>query len=356
MRASGERGRLVIALLISALVHLLAGGGLPWPTPWVPPMPAPPITARLTPPPASIPSPVPSPQPERPSQEEPRPPARPAPPPPAAPAPGPSVEPPHTVEAKAVPNVPASPETPPPGPTVTETAEAHAGTAAPLPEAERPNVPKGFAIRFAVQGSEGGFPLGRIEHVWQSDGIRYTLSAVTQASGLMRLFYSGLLTQTSEGEITAAGLRPSSYSYQSDRRQLHAQFDWDRQVADLGPQRPPLALPPGAQDLLSVLYQVSLFPPPATGRIWVVDGKRLRLYHYRELGREVLKLPLGRVATRHLRVQEDSAEEAIELWLQEGYLQLPVKIRMLGHRQGDAVLTAESIQGLGEAAGEATAD
>lgn len=342
MFGGSARGRLSIALLLSALVHLLAGGGLTWPTTQTPELPGPPISAVLNPLPLAPPAAreVSTPRPVH------RPPADRAPPAQAPTAPIATAETPAdatqpTPAAAPEPEAAPEPVRADPEPTVSEPAPATA-----TPVVERPTVPSGFTIRYVVQGSEGGFSLGRLDHIWQSDGQRYALSAVAQASGILRLIYSGLLTQTSFGEITAEGLRPDHYWLQRGRRQLRAHFDWAQMQADLGPDRPPQGLQPGTQDLLSVLYQVSLFPPPAEGRIWVLDGKRLREYSYRELTRETLELPIGRVPTRHLRVAAEGAEESFELWLREAHPQLPVKIRMLGNRQGDAVLLAESIRGL----------
>ncbi len=346
MSEGGARGRLSIALLLSALIHLLAGGGLTWPTAQTPELPGPPIAAVLTQPPAppSVAAPAPAPI-ERPPADL-KPPVPASGPAPTA-AQTPEATPTAVTPAVAEPTV-AAPETAPTGAAAETTGEPAPEPPAPPPQ--RPTVPTGFTIRYVVQGSEGGFTLGRLDHIWQSDGRRYALSAVAQASGILRLIYSGLLTQTSFGEITAEGLRPEHYWLQRGRRQLEVHFDWVQMQADLGPGRPPQPLQPGTQDLLSVLYQVSLFPPPAEGRIWVLDGKRQREYGYRELTRETLELPIGRVPTRHLRVAAEGAEESFELWLREAHPQLPVKIRMLGNRQGDAVLLAESIRGLADMA------
>lgn len=339
MPGGSARGRLAIALLLSALAHLLASGGLTWPTAQTPELPGPPIDVVLNAPAPAVPPPTPPPRPRE------RPPVRPV--LHAEPGIPPTGSPTEAATQHAPPETTASqPESTPDAQQPEPVANAPEPVPPHAPALQRPAVPAGFTIRYVVQGSEGGFTLGRLDHIWQSDGARYALSAVAQATGLMRLIYSGLLTQTSFGEITAEGLRPEHYWLQRGRRQLRAHFDWTRLKADLGPDRPAQTLLPGTQDLLSVLYQVSLFPPPAEGRIWVLDGKRLREYGYRELKRETLELPIGKMTTRHLLVAAEGADEAFELWLREAYPQLPVKIRMSGHRQGDAVLLAESIRGL----------
>ncbi|MFN3593096.1 MAG: DUF3108 domain-containing protein [Thiobacillaceae bacterium] len=356
MSWGSARGRLSIALLLSTLVHLLAGGGLTWPTTQTPELPGPPIAAVLNPAPASS-----STQTKSAPRLAERPPAArrsPGPVPRDTPAAHPAAEDasqPATPASPAQSAVTAQADKAAEAATVPAANEDEPAPAPPTPPAERPVVPSAFTIRYVVKGSEGGFTLGRLQHTWQSDGQRYSLSAVAQASGILRLIYSRLLTQTSLGEITAEGLRPDHYWLQRGQRQLQAHFDWVQMQADLGPDRPPQALEPGTQDLLSVMYQVSLFPPPAEGRIWVLDGKRLREYGYWELARETLELPIGQVATRHLKVAAEGSEESFELWLREVHPQLPVKIRMLGNRQGDAVLLAESIEGL-DAVADSPAD
>lgn len=342
MSEGNARARLLIALLLSALAHLLASSGLIWPTAQVPDLSGPPIAVVLTPlpTPASLAPPASPPSDRLAADPVPSLPTSASPPPPEQTPETTETNPKHipsTNAETAVADAETEPERPsvePPTPTP------------PAPPPKRPAVPLGFTIRYVVQDGESGFTLGRLEHIWQSDGVRYSLSAVAQASGIMRLIYSGLLTQTSYGEITEEGLRPDSYWLQRGQRQLRAHFDWTRMQADLGAERPPQALQPGTQDLLSVMYQVSLFPTPAEGRVWVLDGKRLREYRYRELARETIELPIGQVPTRRFRVQAEGAEEFFELWLRETHPRLPVKIRLLGHRLGDAVLLAESIRGL----------
>ncbi len=341
MAGANARGRLLSALLLSTLVHLLAGGGIPWPMHQSVNPTIPPIDAHLAAPPA--PPPV-----DRPRADTPRPPpaaARPvaratplaradtppaaeaAEPPAAAPEPvtAPAPEPPPD-EAKAIqpPSPPTAP--PPPGPL-------------------HPQLPGGFTVRYVVQGNEGGLVLGRLDHVWQRSAERYALFALAKATGIMRLIYSGLLSQTSYGQITPEGLKPENYWMHRGSRQLRVHFDWEAMRADLGERYPPLDLKPGSQDLLSVVYQLALFPH-AEGELWVLDGKTIRQYHLETLGLETVEVPLGTVRTRHLRVQAAQGAERIDVWLREAPPHLPLKIHMQGGRDGSAVLMAEAIRGL----------
>ncbi|MGQ9860464.1 MAG: DUF3108 domain-containing protein [Thiobacillaceae bacterium] len=200
-------------------------------------------------------------------------------------------------------------------------------------------------MRYVVQGNEDGLVLGQLEHIWQRNHDRYALTALARATGIVRLIYSGLLSQTSFGQITAEGLKPENYWMQRGSRQLKVRFDWEDMRADLGERYPALELKPGSQDLLSVIYQLALFPEPSED-LWVLDGKTIKQYRLESFGVETVQVPLGAVQTRHLRVQASQGAERIDVWLRASPPHLPLKIHIQGSRNGNAVLLAESIRGL----------
>lgn len=206
-------------------------------------------------------------------------------------------------------------------------------------------MPGGFVVRYVVQGNEDGLVLGRLEHIWQRSHDRYALTARAHATGIVRLFYSGTINQTSFGQITAAGLKPEHYWMQRGSRQFEVHFDWEGMRADLGERYPALELKPGSQDLLSVIYQVALFPEAAQD-LWVLDGKALKRYRLELLGVETVQVPLGAIQTRHLLVQAIEGTERIDVWVRTTPPHLPLKIHMQGGRDGSAVFLAEAIRGL----------
>lgn len=333
--------RLLAALLVSALLHLLTGGGLPWPQAGSIVPPSQPIQAHLAPPPA--PSAV-----VPPAQTRPRPAARlvRAPAPPAVPAvsASPPSEPVVAAHAEPIEAASVQPE-PLPSEVAAQEPPDPSGAAPPEPAPRPiPTLPESFDIRYVVQGNEGGLVLGRLDHLWRRNGDAYSIVGVAQASGLFALFYPGLLSQTSDGRVSATGLRPENYWMQRGRRQFVARFDWAGGQAKLGGRHASLAIPDGTQDYLSVVYQLAFYPPPRAPMA-VVDGRRLRHYGCEEVGVETLDLPLGRVETRHVRLTADNeAEKGLEIWLRAAPPHLPVKIRILGGRHGTGVLLAESIR------------
>lgn len=318
------RRRLLIALFASLLLHLWVTGGIDFsvtPEPIAPP----PIEARLTGPAIEPSKPAPKPRPV----EHRASPARAA----------------KSDELLSVPKaeliLPAESAGVGAAPVATEASVAVAVAPEP-PPAEA--LPKSFKIRFSVQGNEGGLVLGKLDHVWQRKGDRYSLVGVAEASGLFALFYSGLLSQTSMGSITSAGLQPKSYWLQRGRKSYSAQFDWDRQTARLGGPYGALPLASGAQDYVSVVYQLALFDHPVEGRVVVIDGKRAKEYIYREIGLETIELPMGKVETLRIRIGQGREENDMDLWLRAQPPHLPVKMTLIDDKGRTGVLLAEAIE------------
>ena len=162
------------------------------------------------------------------------------------------------------------------------------------------------------------------------DGIHYQINSVAKARGLAALVLSELL-QTSEGELTKTGLRPSKFTYnygdKTSKSRL-ATFDWHAKTVSMqtaaGTQTE--TLPDVAQDLLSFMYQFMYVPPLHTMQIHIVNGKSLHTYDYSFEGESSISLPMGEVNTIHIQHSNDETEEKIDLWLAVDYQYLPVKI------------------------------
>lgn len=309
--------RLLAALAVSLLLHVWITGGISLPGFAEIEAEPPPIEARLMGPALK---PVP-PKPAAKPKSAVRPPT----------SPMPASEP-LPVAAEPVAEPASSAEAAP----VVQVADTPATPAAALPEA--------FRIRFAVQGNEGGLTLGQLDHVWRRSGEQYSLVGVARATGLFALFYSGLLSQTSNGRIAAEGLRPENYWMQRGKKSYTAAFDWGRASVRLGGPYGALPVAAGAQDYLSVVYQLALFARPASGTVVVVNGKRAKEYRYQELGRELVQLPLGEIEAIRLRIGQGGEEDDMELWLRAQPPQLPVKMTLIDNKGRTGVLLAEAIE------------
>ncbi|MDO9226471.1 MAG: DUF3108 domain-containing protein [Pseudomonadota bacterium] len=337
---------LASALLISLAAHLLmlASAGSWW-TPPTEEIPVP-IEASLVAPPAKTEAaPAPAPAPPKPEiiQAAPVAPATVTPP-----APSPAMEPePVAAPAIATPPAPAvavaplapviePPIPPPPPPPAPEPVVAE-----PAPPPALRKLPERLSLRYAVRAGDGGFNLGQAIYTWHQRDGHYTLVSIAQATGLASLFVSGKLAQTSEGRITAHGLRPEQYWLsRNEHRKDTAHFNWDAKRLVQGSDE--VELPAGSQDLLSFPFHLAMTVDAMTTEwtLAVSNGRKLREYQFRNLGRVRLTIGETEIDTLHLQGSR-SGEGTLDVWLAPSRHWLPQRIRTLDQKGKVMVLSLE---------------
>lgn len=201
------------------------------------------------------------------------------------------------------------------------------------------SLPQQLALRYSVQSGEDGFTLGEsVYSGWIRDG-RYSLSSVSEATGVAAMFVSGKIIQRSEGSIALEGLQPERFwGEKGSRVQTPVRFDWPSHLLALPSGS--VELPARTQDLLSFPFHLAMTvqdaDPPWT--LSVTNGKKLRNYQFQIVGREFLNLGDQRVEA--VRVQGSRAGEgSLDVWLAETRHWLPVKIRTLDQKGKVIVLT-----------------
>lgn len=218
------------------------------------------------------------------------------------------------------------------------------------------SLPRSGSIRFSV---EKGFAVGESVHRWSHDGKEYSLTSLTQTTGLAALFQPVRLTWASAGMLDGSGLRPREFHVEKNGvAGDSAEFDWTAmRLALSSDAQAEVPLVSGAQDMLSVFYQLGVFLPalvdgaamgkttgkaPARVEIAVATGRKFEHYGFDVVGEELLSLKIGKYRTIHLRTA--SGREATEVWLAPGLRNLPLKIRITD-RKGDSYdQIAESIE------------
>ena len=146
--------------------------------------------------------------------------------------------------------------------------------------------------------SHNGLAVATMHDTFQRTGKQYRIVSTTAASGVIGVFYKGTLTSTSAGLIGPRGLRPLRFEQtRSDAqdKNIGARFDWKTSkltLLDKG-RSETVALPPGTQDRLSVLYQFMFVKPgEATLKFDVATGHSLSPDTYTLVGRGWLVAPL----------------------------------------------------------------
>jgi len=213
-----------------------------------------------------------------------------------------------------------------------------------------PAMPQRVTTRFTVFKGLNGIRVGRAEQVWNTDGERYTISSVAEASGLFSLFASGQFIQESQGEITPTGLKPLIYRVTRGKggedKTDTAQFDWNAMTLTLtgSGSKQTLKLPERTQDLLSFMYQLAFAPPQSSAvKLQMTNGRKLDNYAYWVV-EEALETPMGVLNTLHLGKHREEGEKDTEVWLAADYHYLPVKISQIDKDGDGLVLLANEIE------------
>ncbi len=189
--------------------------------------------------------------------------------------------------------------------------------------------PKRVELRFEIV--TGSIKLGEGREVLEHDGTRYSVTSLSEPAGIAALFIDDV-TRASRGRVTENGLRPESFS-ETGRKggRREAKFDWSAMQLTLtrGKEKSVEELPPGTLDQASFPFSFAFEPPKAERfSTHVTDGKRLKEYEYRLVGRETLKTPMGKIETLHYeKVRDKDDKRGFDVWLSVEHHYLPVRLR-----------------------------
>ena len=203
-------------------------------------------------------------------------------------------------------------------------------------------------IKLVYEATRNGQPFATVTETFRQENGRYRIESVTQGQGFYALF--GKRTLTSEGEVTAEGLKPSRFVLDrsdSPKKSLSANFDWAASKLTMMVKNKPVTakLEKGTQDLASFAYQFMFRQPQESlFKLPVTTGKKVQKYQYKVAGRNVeVKTPLGQYKTIHLvNADVKEPEDEKELWLAPESHHLPVRLVMHDDEGGmiEQVLTS----------------
>jgi hypothetical protein len=193
--------------------------------------------------------------------------------------------------------------------------------------------PRSGRLEYAVTIGDPPAPVGRATYAWEASDDSYRLSLSAETTGLVGLLRRVRVVQTSEGRITAEGLRPDAFAM--DRgpkaRNEFARFDWPAKQLTFGYPGAvqTAALGAGAQDTLSLILQFA-FVPIEQGRrdVLLTTGRKVYVQAYERVAEELVETPAGGWRAWHLRrVRAQPGDEGYDMWLATDRPYLPVRIR-----------------------------
>jgi len=187
------------------------------------------------------------------------------------------------------------------------------------------SLPRTGSVRYALAHGADGFVVGQVTHTWEHDGRAYKMQSVTETTGLAALLKPARTLQSSQGDVTAAGLRPREFRHERAKGLDTASFDWTRGLVRYAGQEDRIAV--GAQDMLSMYYQLVLLGVKGGALdMPIATGRKLEVYRFEVLGEDLVTLPLGKRRAVHLKTRS-SGDDSIEVWIAPEVRGLPVKIR-----------------------------
>lgn len=190
-------------------------------------------------------------------------------------------------------------------------------------------------IQAVYEVTKNGQPFAKVHEQFAVNGSNYKIESVTKGIGVYALFGERVLT--SQGEVTAHGLKPDRFELRqgdNPKKTLLADFDWAKQNLRMTVKgklkEAPLSA--GTQDLASFAYQFMYLPAPLKGDITVTltTGKKLNQYQYHiQPETELIDGAGVQYKALHLAQPVQDSEETKELWLAADYHYVPVKILMV---------------------------
>ncbi|MFZ2739498.1 MAG: DUF3108 domain-containing protein [Burkholderiaceae bacterium] len=176
------------------------------------------------------------------------------------------------------------------------------------------------------------------ELLWLHDGQTYDARLEISA------FLLGSRVQTSRGRITAQGLEPNRFG-DKVRSEVAAHFQRDKGKITFSANTPDVPLLAGAQDRLSVFFQLAAlfagdplkFPPKSSLSLFTASAREADNWLFQVEDFEKLELPGGeQLAIKLIRQPRHPYDQTVEIWLAPNLSYLPVRIR-LSQSNGDFV-------------------
>jgi hypothetical protein len=205
-----------------------------------------------------------------------------------------------------------------------------------------PRLDLAYKVFFGTQG----FMIGEATYRFERDGDHYRISTVAQPRGLAALLVHGKGLVESRGTITPQGLRPYEFVVErgsADKREV-AYFDWDAgNVVLNGGDLVPLEAP--AFDPLTILWQPYFAPPSRDDQTFsLATTRRVARYTLSLAGEETIAWRNGDVVTQRWHEVSDDGKTEGWFWLAPSMHYIPVKMRVTRTSRGTLEVLLDAIR------------
>ncbi len=189
-------------------------------------------------------------------------------------------------------------------------------------------LPASAILSYQMTGNAKGLTYhADAEMGWRNLGDHYDARMTVSA------LFLGSRSMASVGQLGAGGLAPTRFSDKS-RSEVAAHFEPDKGLITFSANTPSAPWVPGAQDRVSVFFQISGliasrpadFPVGTTVVIYTAGPRSADTWAFTVAAEELLTLPYGDVKTIKLqRKPQRDYDQTVEIWLAPALNYLPVR-------------------------------
>lgn len=180
---------------------------------------------------------------------------------------------------------------------------------------------------------KGNIRAATITETYTRTHDRYHIESVSKAIGLLAMIKPETIRITSQGALTAKGLRPLTFTNErklDTERNTRVDFDWTANSITLTDRtgKRALPLPAGTQDRLSAMYQFMFAPlqNAATLDFYMTNGSKVDIYNYRITPDQSVTVPLGTFKALYVASPPKAGESRTEIWLATEHANFPYKM------------------------------
>lgn len=188
-------------------------------------------------------------------------------------------------------------------------------------------------IRAVYDVMKGSIRIATISEIYTRTRDRYRIESASKAVGLLALFKPETIRTSSEGTLTAQGLRPVTFIQTREvdsERNVRADLDWDARRITLTDRNGKRTLPlrGATQDRLSAMYQFMFMPlHNATALSFdMTNGSKVDDYGYRITPSQSVTVPLGTFKALYLVSTPEEGLRKTEIWLAAEHAHFPYKM------------------------------
>lgn len=189
------------------------------------------------------------------------------------------------------------------------------------------------SLDLVYRANISGINIGTLDRKLRATGKgTYEVTSQTNATGIAAILLKDTYREKSKFKIVDNMIYPLSYHQAPDGRPEKARiatFDWDNKKVSLNNDRV-YDLKPGMQDPSTFLFQWMISPPAEgqSGKVSLIDGKRLSHYEFKIIGQEKIESLWGEInALRIERQKEGSPDKILRMWLAIDHSYIPVVIK-----------------------------